>query len=247
MADNRPLPAPTIEEQAAFYDEWNLTNRSVSLDKLEEESQARAAKILELASHIPGTNLNILEIGCGTGWLTEPLSKFGRCTGIDLSEKAIGVARERGIGAEFLAGDFFTMALPTGQYDIAVVVETIAYVQDQPLFVSKLVSHLKPDAHLILTTVNKFVYERRSDIGPPKPGQIRRWLSMSELRQLLQGKFRILESTTVLPQGNVGLLRIVNSHKLNRIMSKIFSANRVRRWKEWLGFGHTRVILAQLR
>jgi 2-polyprenyl-3-methyl-5-hydroxy-6-metoxy-1,4-benzoquinol methylase len=238
---------PTIEEQAAFYDEWNAHHRSGDVEAQDEESKARAAKVLEYVDRLQLSNPEILEIGCGTGWLTAKLSERGRCLGIDLSSRAIEIAKERGLSVEFKAGDFFEIALPKAHYDLAVVVETIAYVTDQPRFVAKLVSHLKPGGYLILTSMNKFVYERRHDVMQLKPGQVRHWLGRSELYQLLHPSFRVLRTTTVLPCGHKGILRIVNSPKLNGVLNWVFSRDLIRRGKEWLGLGQTRVLLAVRR
>ena len=165
----------------------------------------------------------ILEVGCGTGWLTEKLATYGHCTAVDLSGKAISIAKQRMVDAEFIAGDFCELKLPESHFDIGIVVETVAYVQDQQSFVDKLASHVRPGGYVILTSVNKFVYERRGEIGPPKEGQIRQWLTLGEFRRLLRPSFRILLSATVLPKGDRGILRLVNSHKLNSLLASALS------------------------
>ena len=73
--------------------------------------------------------------------------------------------------AQFVAGDFYEYDFPRAQFDIAICVETISTVPDQPRLISRLATGLKPGGYLILTSQNKFVYQRRSDIRPPEPGK----------------------------------------------------------------------------
>jgi 2-polyprenyl-3-methyl-5-hydroxy-6-metoxy-1,4-benzoquinol methylase len=187
----------------------------------------------------------ILEVGCGTGWLTERLTDWGPTTAIDLSTRAVEMAKSRGTKAQFIAGDFYTAELQPGSFAVAICIETIAYVPNAELFLAKLASLLRPNGLLILTTVNPFVYRRRSDIGPPAPGQIRNWLSRGELHRLLRAKFRVISSRTFLPRGDRGVLRIAHSVKLNRLLSKLWSDESITRAKEWLGLGHCRIVVAR--
>ena len=192
MMETKRQSTPTLEEQAAFHDEWNTAYRDVGIDDIEDESKARAAKVLEYLSGLELARPEILEAGCGSGWLTAKLCEFGPCTGIDLSGKAIDIAKRRGLSANFIAGDFSQTQFPAGHFDVVVLVETIAYVEDQRAFLEKIANYMKPGGYLILTTVNTFVYNRRSDIGPPKPGQVRKWLTRGELATLLRQSFRVL-------------------------------------------------------
>jgi hypothetical protein len=52
---------------------------------------------------------------------------------------------------------------------------------------------------------------------------------------------------TVEPSGHLGLLRIVNSRKLNALPCSLFGADRIKRLKEFLGLGQTIVLLARNR
>jgi 2-polyprenyl-3-methyl-5-hydroxy-6-metoxy-1,4-benzoquinol methylase len=238
---------PTLKEQAAFFDDWNARWRAPGFDDIEPECKARGAKVLELLHDLPMRRPSILEIGCGTGWLTEKLTSLGNVTALDLSEKAIAIAKERGADAEFIAGDFYTQSLSPRLFDVGVCVETLSCVPDQPGFVDKLAALIKPGGCVIVTAQNKFVYERRSDIGPPKNGQIRRWLSRNDLHRLLQHAFCVLKSVTILPKGDKGLLRIINSYKLNRVLRCLVRDSTIVRIQEKLGLGHCRVVLAQRR
>jgi 2-polyprenyl-3-methyl-5-hydroxy-6-metoxy-1,4-benzoquinol methylase len=238
---------PTIEEQIAFFDRWNATYRDARFEEIEPESRARGEKVLEFLRTHTVKRPKILEVGCGTGWLTERLVTFGATTAIDLSPRAIEIAQRRGLDAEFIVGDLCDYDFSPGRFDIAVCLETVAGVPDQPLFIARLARAVTPQGCLVITTQNRFVYERRSDIPAPGPGNIRKWLSRGELRTLLKPHFRILRMTTVLPKGDRGLLRIVHSNKVNRLLDRFFSRPAIMGVQERLGLGHTWVVLAQRR
>jgi ubiquinone/menaquinone biosynthesis C-methylase UbiE len=188
----------------------------------------------------------ILDFGCGVGWFTEQLTDMGPATGIDVSEEAITLARSRYSRASFVAGDVLEMPLPIGEYDVVVSQEVIAHVPDQVKYLARAARVLKPGGYLILTTPNCFVQER-SDWPPPAPGHIRQWLRRRALMRLLRPEFRVLKTTTVVPLGYRGVLRIANSYKLNRLLALVLGSDATTLLKERVGLGWTRAVLAQKR
>ena len=187
----------------------------------------------------------ILEIGCGTGWLCDRLGAFGSVTGIDLADAVIERARVRVPQARFLAGDFATAPLAPASFDAVVTLETIAHVRDQQAFVARIHEILRPGGVLLLTTQNRFVMERRSDAMRQQPGQLRDWLTLRRVRALVRPHFAILEATTLVPGGDLGILRVVGSYKVNRLAQMFAPEATVTRWKERLGFGQTLVLAAR--
>ena len=187
-------------------------------------------------------------------WLKLPAALAGSPNGLLIlgslplltCPRAIAIARQRRLEAEFVTEDFYHSTLPTQHYDVAICAETIGNVPDQPLFMEKIASLLKPGGYLVITAQNKFVFDRRSDLETPKPGQIRKWLTGREFHRLIERDFRILKSTTVYPCGNRGIMCAVNSYKVNRALAMFFSDGAIARAKEALGFGASRVITAQL-
>lgn len=68
---------------------------------------------------------DVLDAGCGTGEHALMLAARGaRVTGVDLSEVAVGVAREkaaeRGLAVTFSSGDILAVALPAESFDVVV-------------------------------------------------------------------------------------------------------------------------------
>src|SRR2546427_10840956 len=231
---------PTLVEQEQYWEEWQET-RSITPWALR-----RAETLLALLRSLNLSVPTILDLGCGTGWFTEKLAHFGAATGIDLSAKAIGLAKRRFPDTSFIAGNIFETALPLESFDVVVSQQVIAHVVDQTRYLDLAASALKPGGHLIVTTPNKFVMDRLD--WPPEPSShIERWLSAEDLRRLLQPHFQVLRTTTIIPIGNRGILRLTNSHKLNRLLGLFASERYLESLKESAGLGYTIIGLARKR
>ena len=195
---------------------------------------------------LPLERPTILDMGCGMGWFANQLAEFGPTTGIDLCDEAIAQAKSKFPQVTFMAGNVFEMELPEQHFDVVVSQEVIAHVPDQTGYVERAARVLKPGGYLIVTTPNPFVHFR-NHWAPIPPGHIEQWLSRGALKRLLRPHFRVLRTTTVVPMGHGGILRLVNSPKLNWALGPLFSAERIEAFKEWAGFGWTQIVLAQKR
>jgi 2-polyprenyl-3-methyl-5-hydroxy-6-metoxy-1,4-benzoquinol methylase len=232
---------PELADQERFWVTWQQT-KSIS-----EWALTRSEVILSLLRRLNLTRPTILDLGCGNGWFTERLAEFGTVTGVDLSRAAMEEARSRFPHATFIGGDLFEVDLPAAHFDLVVSQQVIAHVVDQPRYVDRAASLLKPRGHLILTTPNKFVMDRMGDWDVSPPEHIERWLDRRTLLGLLRPRFEILRFTSIIPMGRLGILRVVNSDKLNRALGLLIPADRLRALKERAGFGYTLIVLARKR
>lgn len=94
----------------------------------------------------PGTDLNVLDLGCGTGLcgpLLRPISR--RLVGVDLSPAMIEKAKERNAYDRLEVGDIVDcLGRDPGQWDVFVAADVLIYVGDlAPIFESA-VAALKP-------------------------------------------------------------------------------------------------------
>ncbi len=104
-----------------------------------------------------------------------------------------------------------------GPFDVVVSLEVLSHVEDQHAFVARLRSELVDGGRLILATQNRPVLERFNWIAPPGPGQRRKWVSRTELTELLTDVgFRIDVMRTLSPKADRGLMRYVA--KLGRVL-----------------------------
>ena len=234
----------SIEEQRQAWNAWNAETREA---RISTSAQRHATSVEQRISELGRTDLKIIEVGCGVGWMCERLAKYGSVTGTDLADEVLERARIRLPHVRFLSGDFLQMDLPLESFDVAVTLETLSHFVDQAAFLGRIADLLKPHGWLMVATQNRPVLERWSEIPGPQPGQIRRWVDARELRSLLEPRFYDIRISSVVPAGDEGWLRIVNSPKLNRFLSALVSSARLERSKERAMFGRTLLAFARRR
>jgi ubiquinone/menaquinone biosynthesis C-methylase UbiE len=157
-------------------------------------------------------------------------------TATDLSDEVLARARARLPQVRFVAGDFMRLAFPEASFDVVVALEVLSHVEDQPAFLSKIARLLRPHGKLMLATQNRPVLQRYNAVPPPGPGQIRHWVSGTELRNPLVPKFVVEAIFSVTPRANRGVMRYVNSPKLNWPVRAVLG-ERLEHLKERLGLG----------
>lgn len=236
---------PSLEEQRRFWN-WHWEHwkeRKI----INDWTLKRGDAILEILRSLSLDQPEILDFGCGKGWFTEKLALIGNATGIDLSEEAITMAKLRSPHVTFIAGNVYDFPLQAEKYDVVVSQEVLTHVENPTAYLGRSASLLKPGGYLILACANKFVMERlgNADWNIQPPEHISWYPSMKELKQLLGARFRILRSTTILPVGNGGILRLVNSYKFNRALELLIPGRLLEALKERAGFGYQLLVLAQ--
>ncbi|MFZ1682771.1 MAG: class I SAM-dependent methyltransferase [Candidatus Zixiibacteriota bacterium] len=229
----------------SFWNRW--IEEYLEKHKPDGPSLRRGQEAIAIIDSLSLDRPRILEVGCANGWLAAQLAQFGQVTGVDIADEAIERARVKIPTVEFFAGDFTTMDDLKSQFDIVIALETIGNVPNHELFVSHLVAAMKPGGHLILSCQNKFVFERREDLPTPPPGQIRNWLDRSHLKRLLKRHFQIEKSFTILPAGHLGILRFLNSYRLEDLAQRAGLDRWFTRIREQLGLGQSILIHARLR
>ena len=154
----------------------------------------RVKKIISLV----GTNHRVLDVGCYDGTIAKLISAQGnQVIGIDISKKAVHMARKNGIQAYVcnLEEDPFPKSL--GTFDVIIAGEIIEHIFDPDALLDKLARILKPGGHLIITTPNiaglgsrlslllgQLPWMVENDLLPGKSGHIR-YFTYSELEKIL--------------------------------------------------------------
>jgi SAM-dependent methyltransferase len=104
----------------------------------------------------------VLDVGCGNGYVLERYARHGaEVCGIDLTETAIGLSRQRfalaGLRGEFRATDGDTVPYPDGQFDIVCSMGVLHHIEDPRPMLAEMRRVLRPGGELIL-----MLYHRHS-------------------------------------------------------------------------------------
>lgn len=231
----------TIESQRTFWNAWNAENREASVGDI---SRRQAEIVLDWLGRLRRNDLDILEVGCGTGWFCPHLARFGRVTGTDLSDDVLRRAQVRWPDIKFIAGDFSTLPLAAGAYDVVVSLEVLSHVADQQAFIARIATLLKPGGVLLLATQNKTVLTKHCRIPPPGPGQLRNWVDGNQLRTLLETRLHVKRLVSASPIAHRGLRRLLTGQRLNNAVRDIIGD----RWRDLLerrGWGWTLIAMAR--
>jgi SAM-dependent methyltransferase len=162
-------------------------------------------------------------------------------------EKATNYPRTKGLGEpSYQVADIHTWNAPEA-YDLVICVDAVVCFRDQHLAVKNIVDSLCPGGRLVMTTLNPLIYERikRNSQRPLQEGPVSNWLSKEELHSIVEAAGLSIErSETIMPSGNMGPLRIINSPRLNRAFGPTVQAW-LKRLKERAGIGQYRLLVAR--
>lgn len=232
-----------IELQRDYWDAWNASNRE---HRQSDVSLDQRAVVLAWLEKLNRTDLDIIEVGCGAGWLCPSLKPFGRVTATDLSTQVLSRANQRIPDVRFIAGDFMALDIAPASFDVAVTLEVLSHVSDHQAFVEKLDRVLRPGGLLMLATQNRPVLERFNDVAETKPGQLRRWFDQRELEALLAPQFKMMRLETITPVASKGPLRLLAGRKAKQLIRAVVGRS-VERVLAGAGLGWTLMALARKR
>ncbi len=108
--------------------------------------------IVEAAGSKSFSNMNILEIGCGTGYLLKRLSDMGaKCTGVEPGNHAIKAANKYDVD---IINDYYPSKNIRDKYDLIIHYGVLEHIEDPIIFLKSLSNNLKPSGQIILSVPN---------------------------------------------------------------------------------------------
>jgi len=156
-----------IERFSRIADEWwDPTGKFAPLHRL---NPVRIAYIRDrVAAHWqrdalngePLKGLSLLDIGCGGGLLSEPMTRLGASvTGVDASARNIATASvhaaRQDLSIDYRQGTAETLAESGAQFDVVLALEIVEHVADVDLFLRSCGRMVKPGGLLFLSTLNR--------------------------------------------------------------------------------------------
>ncbi|MDC0513522.1 bifunctional 2-polyprenyl-6-hydroxyphenol methylase/3-demethylubiquinol 3-O-methyltransferase UbiG [Pelagibacteraceae bacterium] len=108
---------------------------------------------------LPLKNLKILDIGCGGGLISEPMSRLGaKITAIDASNKNIEVAKlhakKNNLNINYLNIEPENLKLKN-EFDIILNLEVVEHVENLDLYLHSCFNLLKPKGIMFTATINR--------------------------------------------------------------------------------------------
>jgi 2-polyprenyl-6-hydroxyphenyl methylase/3-demethylubiquinone-9 3-methyltransferase len=108
----------------------------------------------------PLTGLRVVDIGCGGGLLTEPLTRLGATvTGIDAASRNIAVAKlhaeQVGLDIAYRETTSEVLAAEGERFDIVLNMEVVEHVANVPLYLKSCADLVAPGGLLVSATINR--------------------------------------------------------------------------------------------
>jgi len=153
-------------------------------------NQARIQTFLKMVS-VGGKNLNVLDVGCGDGVVSEPIAKQGNTvTSFDLPT-ITPMAHKRGVSNVF-SGDAENLAFKSEVFDVVLASEVVEHLWNPQRFLDDVYRVLKPKGLLIL--------EAPDGIEGLRYDAHKNWFSIERFQHMLDKKFTLLQSKTYSPE-----------------------------------------------
>lgn len=158
--NNDEITKNEIKKFDILADQWLKQNGQYKT--LYEINPLRLKFIVEkIKQHFQTSKLEdfkLLDIGCGAGLMSNSIARLGaQVTGIDASSANIEIAKEKNAKIEFFNYTVKELKnhFPNEKYDIILCLEVIEHVNDIRNFLPEVISLMRPNGMLIISTINR--------------------------------------------------------------------------------------------
>jgi len=149
-SENKEKLLDVYQKWASMYDKDND-------DELGTVSQPNSVQIFE--RYVKDKTTYIIDVGCGTGLVGLQLNKLGykNFDGVDISQKMIDIAIDRGYGSLLLGNLNETLPVESNKYEAALCVGVFTHGHVGPNRLKELARIVKPGG-VVCFTVNEDIY-----------------------------------------------------------------------------------------
>lgn len=218
---------------------------------VEYANPPKLARVVAILDAIAQTRLRepkMVHLGCGSGWLTAILGGFGPTLGVGFDEESVGMARKAYSHVSFLQADLERWDYPHEAFDIVISHQMVERVNDPGRYIDTALGLLRPGGFLVVTTANARTIEAIPSEKRPRdpdiaPGAL---FSLSDLKNLLTPRFQVVRLTTIVPRyGSLGIYRLVNSGRVESLLTDAGLGPLFERWRLSHGYGLHLLALAR--
>lgn len=114
--------------------------------------------VLETVRRYIGYHAEILDMGCGAGFITNALGQAGHnVTGVDLSSSCLRIAAAKDVTGKvcYVRGDVYQLPFPRESFDVVVAMDLLEHVVDPQKVIFQATRVLRPGGLFIYNTFNK--------------------------------------------------------------------------------------------
>jgi 2-polyprenyl-6-hydroxyphenyl methylase/3-demethylubiquinone-9 3-methyltransferase len=159
-----------VEHFDALAEEWWTPTKGFR--QLNRESTLRQDYIRDVVlAHLdvpegssarPLAGLRVADVGCGGGYVAEPLARWGaKVVGADVAPANIAAARrhatETGLDIDYRVAAAEELAAGDERFDVVVSLEVAEHVADVPVFLRSCAALVRPGGLLVVSTINRTV------------------------------------------------------------------------------------------
>jgi 2-polyprenyl-6-hydroxyphenyl methylase/3-demethylubiquinone-9 3-methyltransferase len=159
-------PAEVAKFSALAEEWWDQTGKFAPLHKFNPvrlgliRDTAAAHFNRQRAGLRPFEGLSLLDIGCGGGLLSEPMSRMGfAVTGMDASERNVKIASlhadAAGLTIDYRATTAEALAGLGTTYDVVLNMEVVEHVADLEFYLESCATLVRPGGLMFVATINK--------------------------------------------------------------------------------------------
>ena len=168
-----------------LYDErFEINNESVSTLTYNEH----IVRYLFASNYV--SNLDVLDIACGTGYGTQILGKAGakKVIGVDLNKQAISKSNisNKLKNVNYKKGNACNLDFKDKSFDLIISFETIEHIKEYERFLSEIERVLRNNGVLIISTPNYKVSKNKNPFHEKE-------FTKSKFKEILKKRFKVVK------------------------------------------------------